>query len=789
MDSSPGVARLATVAALLGAATMTLEISLTRLFSVLLFYHYVFLVLSVALLGLGLGGLLAGVLPRPRDRVADYASGAAALAALATVAVTILSARVLPASRPLLHGLLALIPFLFAGVAQPLLLGAAPGASARIYGADLVGAGLGTLLVAGLLYLGAVTAALGGAVLFAAAAFVALGPRWAARPGPALLVGCTSLLFVLNAAAQPLDVDLGRLAAGKPLALWLRQEQASVVRSAWDPFARTDVVSVAGNPRERLVFVDGAAGSPLPRYPADPNEETRRRTEIGSFPYRLIAAKRVLVVGSGGGIGVLHALLNGAADVTAVEVSPGVVRAVRAAGAYDGFLYDRPGVRVVTDEGRSFLERDGGRYDVIDLSLVVSLATAQSGYALTENYLFTEEAFASALDHLTDQGLVAVRVYDDPTLTRAFVTAAAALRHREASDAAAVRHLAVVFNPQEAAGAGRAYYPLLLISKRPLTAAAAQELTKRADDLGYTVIFAPFTKEDGPFGKVAKGEASLAGIQHELVGGVFTPTTDARPFFFEMSGRLPRPLVSAWIAVAVVGAVAGLGLARAARSAARRGRPVAAVAHGLAYFAVLGVAFMLVELALLARLGLLLGHPTIAVETVLAGLLLAGGAGSLASQRVPAGSLTRLVAVAAAAAAVLALAWTPVAEALAAAARGLPLGGRVAVALGALVPFGGAMGVLFPSGLRLGPADPALAWAVNGVASVLGAVLATTLALKFGYPTVGHVGGALYGAVALAGPWLLGRPRLARRSGSPAVASPGAVPAGDGTAAAPGADD
>jgi predicted membrane-bound spermidine synthase len=767
--------RLAASSAALGAAGLILEIALTRLFSVLLFYHYVFLVLAVALLGLGLGGALAALLPDRATRGQEYAAGAAGLAALTTIAATVVSARWLPSSMPLLHGAVALIPFLFVGIAMPLLLSARPAAAGTIYGADLAGAALGALAAFGLLYLGPIVAAFGAAMLFALAALL-LQPRRSTRRGSAALLGLVALVFVVGAVAQPIDVNLARLAGGKPLNLWLGQAKAKTERSAWDPFARTDVVYKPDDPQERLVFLDGAAGSSLPHYPSDGNEEMRRRTELGFFPYRLFGPKRVLVIGSGGGLGVLHALLAGVGDITAVEVSPGAVNAVRADGDYDGYLYDRSEVRVVVDEGRSFLRRDEGTYDLIDLSLVVSLATAQSGYALTENYLFTVEAFDDALAHLNDDGLIAVRLYDDPTLTRAFLTAATTMRRHEPTDAAAVSHLAVLFNPSEATKNSPAFYPLLLVSKQPFTSDTAQQLVDKANIANYDVIYAPFAKEDGPFGKVARGEASLTSIRGELTGGVFTPATDAKPFFFEMTGHLPRPLVEAWIAVAAV--VLGLGAASALsrRSSGQPLLPDAATARGLAYFAVLGAGFMVVELILLARLTLVLGHPVVALATVLAGLLLAGGAGSLASHRLEFERRPRAIGFAAAVVALLSLLLIPVTGHVPHAILTLPTPARVLVVLLVLAPLGAAMGTLLPSGLRLFPGDATLPWAINGVGSIVGSVLATTLALKFGYPVAAVAAAILYGTLALAGPALLGRPVWFPRSARvPEPAAAGAI--------------
>jgi spermidine synthase len=749
------VGRLAVGAALLGAGTMALEIAFTRLFSAILFYHYVFLVLAVALLGLGLGAALAALLPERARRFVQYAAGAATLAAVSAVVAVVVSTRVLPVDTPILHGFVVLVPFLYVGMAISLLFVAGPAASARIYGGDLVGAAGGALLGYGLLFLGAPTAILGAAVLLAAGGWVVGSVGATGRGERTVALGLVAIFFVLNATLQPLDVDLLRLAEGKPLGQWLQRREAEVLRSNWDPFGRVDVVRAPDEPLERLVFIDGAAGSALPRYPADPGQEAARLAELGAFPYRVVDAERALVIGSGGGVGVLYALLSGLEAITAVEVSQGVIDAVRAAGDYTGFLYERPEVTVVAEEGRSFLARDSSRYDVIDMSLVVSLATARSGYALAENYLFTKEAMASVLAHLSDGGIAAIRLYDDPTLTRAFLTAAAAIRDSGASDAEAVRHLAVIFNPDEADRAGGAFYPLLLVSKEPMTEPAVTELTSRAESLGFTVMFAPFTHEIGPFGEVATGEATLEAIENDLRGGVFTPPTDARPFFFEMTGGLPGALVDTWIAVGVV----SVGVAAALALAAARGGTRRAIGRrsgpALFYFAGLGLAFMLAEIGLLARLTLFIGHPTLALTVVLAALLVAAGLGSLLSGRFATTSLDRVVIFAAMAAAVGSVGIPWLVESFWTDAAQLHLVVRIVLATAAVAPLGVAMGMLFPSGLRLVGGDVALPWAVNGGASVIGSVLAITIAIQVGYPAVSVAAAVVYAALGLGGPALL----------------------------------
>jgi hypothetical protein len=315
-----------------------------------------------------------------------------------------------------------------------------------------------------------------------------------------------------------------------------------------------------------------------------------------------------------------------------------------------------------------------------------------------------------------------------------------------------------------------------------LTPEAAQALTARANTAGHTVMFAPFTQEAGPFGQVARGEISLAAIHRDLVGGVFTPVSDDRPFFFELSGALPRQLVVTWLAVGAVVLATAVGLLLLARSPSARLPLGERPAPRLIYFALLGVAFMLVELATLARLTLFLGHPTLTVTAVLGVLLLAGGAGSLLSGRVGRDQLGRLIVVAGVAVAVLAVVVPIAIEQAPVGVVSFPVVGRVAYAVLLLAPLGLAMGMLFPSGLRLSSVDATLPWAVNGVASVVGAVLATTLALRFGYPVATIAGAGLYGGLAIVGPALAGSRVRGRHQLLRGVRSAGKPPTGAASA-------
>ena len=244
--------------------------------------------------------------------------------------------------------------------------------------------------------------------------------------------GVVAVAFVAlagNLGAGWLRVDMATLATEKPIAESLAPG-GRVIRTEWDTFARTDLVDPAdGGPYQ--LYMDGAAGSVMP--PAENNDFLMR--DIGLFPFATAQPERVFAVGPGGGLDVWFGLQSGAQEIVAVEVNPASVSLVQDLGNYNGDLYEQPAVRVIIDEGRSVLRRQELTYDLISLSQVVTLAAERSGYALTENTIYTVEAFEDYLAHLRPNGQIAIKLYDEPTLTRALSTALAAFRQRGLSDA------------------------------------------------------------------------------------------------------------------------------------------------------------------------------------------------------------------------------------------------------------------------------------------------------------------------------------------------------------------
>lgn len=753
-------------------AGMWLELALTRVFSVLFFYNDVFVILAVAVLGISLGAAwvygrlgAAGEATRPvRPAGAAFLAGASALGlSLLIVASVSIDGRLLLAAA-------SAIPFLFIGMALAALFASHAADSPRLYWADLAGAGLGAFLAIPLFnWLGGLKALPTVAFLLALAglAYRLADPALpeadsghhsdricdtcAARTCRRPVTGIAALLALAAIGLTWLgpDIDMGRLATPKPLTTLLSEApDARIVHSDWDAFARVDVVEtgVAG---QKQVFVDGAAGSVMPAEPMSDLDRQRLQGEIGYFPFRS-QPQRVFVIGPGGGKDVRFALLAGSDEIVAAELSPGVVQAVRVFGAYgNGRLYDQPGVNVAVDEGRSALRRSRGQFDLIYLAEPVGPAAERNSLLLAENYALTVEAFGDYLDHLTPDGVVALKLYDEFTLTRAFTTALQALVGRGLSEAEATRHIVVLLDPALLSPETPLRSPLLLVTAAPLTPEAAQTLLQEVRAARLSPLFLPHVYEQQPLSSLASGEITLDELVASFSRADISPTTDDRPFFYEFRHGLPEVLRQLLLGVAVV-------LLLLPGYLWWQGRRVRGPYWRFAlYFGLLGAGFMAAELAMLQRLALFLGHPTTTLAAGLGTMLIAAGLGSLAGGRLAGDRPQRLAARAALLAALLlALAVVGV-PLLTGWLRALPLVGRILVAIAVLFPPFFLLGMPFPLGLglvagQLGRRFVALAWGINGVLAVVGSVGAMALALLVGFSAVLWAVAAIYGVAAWA---------------------------------------
>jgi len=747
--------------ALISGAGLAFEIALTRIFSLTFQYHYAFLAVSLATLGLGAGAMLAA-------RLRVTCSTAAGLLATAYPLAALLLAR-LPMGVPApLRGAVALVPFALTGLFSARAFASAPPQSGYLYAADLGGAAAG--VVASLALVSQVGAfgtvvCLGGAAALAGVALAADAAPKTQRPMRHAALGwwpCLPLLLNAGLLAFSLGqgwLDLPRAGSiqAPPDKTMYRvltdpDQAAHIAFTAWDPFARIDVVETR-DPGAKLVFTDGGAGSYMLRFDGDLAALAPLRESLEFLPFSAGPTARTLVLGAGAGKDVLLALLAGSGSVTAVEINPAMVAAVRHFAGYNGGILDRPEVRLEVGDARTFVERDRSAYDLVYLNLVYTQAVEPAGQALVESYVFTRQAFRAYLARLAPGGRLAIVSHNALEGSRAALTALAALAELGEPLPQATRHLALLMLPADEPTERQT---VMMLGREPLSSAAVAALQRGADRLGMVPLFLPGVFE-APLTPLVQGEAIekfvAADPSYDL-----RPVNDDRPFFFKLDPGLPEP-----IAQAAAGAVALSALLfLVAWRPAQRGRWAA----GLASVALVGAGYMLLEVALIQRLQLLLGQPALATAVVLGGLLLGSGVGSGLSQRWPTQALGRRGLLALACGAALGVACEWLSPLLLKGILPAPLAAR-ALAVGALATLlGMPLGIPFPSAMRLaGARDQGAApllWGVSGAFSALGSGLAVALAMAWGFGSAMVAGAAAYLLAAILWPRFAGRCAVGR---------------------------
>jgi hypothetical protein len=711
---------------LLSASSLLLEITLTRLFAVLYYPPSVFLVLTLAIVGIGLGAALATWRPawRSPQRLSLYLALASCLTASLPLTIGFTFTQIA------LPVVLVALPYILVGITLVTFFSSDVQASSRLYMADLMGAGLGAVAAIPLMdSVNPLNSLWLAAVGMALAALIAHPTNRPVIPAIAL-IGVT-LVLGTNLATNWFQMDAALARTEKPLAEALRNG-GQIVASHWGSFARTDVV-LSGEDQPLRMYMDGAAGSLMPA----PFHQNLILQDIGFFPFATARPNRVMVIGPGGGLDVAFGRQSGAQSIVAVEVNPGSVQLVESLSEYNNDLYGAASVRIIIDEGRSVLRREDQPYDLISLSQVVTLAAERSGYALTENTIYTTEAFNDYLDHLTPDGQIALKLYDEITLTRALATALAALNQRGLSDQEALQHVAAYLDT-------RANPPIPLLMVRS-TAYDREELVidgAIAREVGFTPLYLPGVLAQSPLDAVEAGERPFAEIIAESEEDI-SPTTDNQPFFFQFDRGIPETLNIPLVSIGVL-TIAGFVLLIIFHP--RRVLPASWRSHG--YFAGLGIGFMTVEIAIIQQVRLFLGHPTLAVTVVLAVLLIGGGIGSRLSERWTAPRRSIALAIVG-----VLIVWIAIWPLLSQQFRSAPSSARILVVVISLLPLAGLMGMPFPLGLRAtaqeGDQMIALAWAINGVMTVAGTVLAMTLALVAGFNSVLFLGALSYTSVAI----------------------------------------
>lgn len=718
--------RLYLCVALTTLGMLLLDLSLTRIFSVIFYYHFAFLAISIALLGLGAGGVFSYLIAGWKGNLFTKLGRLSVLGSFAVVlaVVTVLAARELTNARLALTCFATSLPFIFGGAILSLAIAETIERVHRVYFFDLLGAAGGCLLLVPLLdRLGGPNTTLASAVLFAAAAAVwhdLAGSRLGRVASVSLSLVLVGFLFY-NGRYRVLDLTFAK---GAPI-----QDEIFV---QWNSFSRVAVKRQKGwnNP---AIFIDADANTGIPNLDIEALSVSDRRLALQQngqgLPYLLRPGAKTLVIGPGGGWDVAYALVSGSKDVTGVEINPIIASTImrQKFTQESRGLYLRPEVHIFVEHGRSFLRRSLERYQVLQATMLDTwAATAAGGFALSENSIYTTDAFVDYLNHLTSDGMMAFTRwgFEPPRDSLRLVSLAIeALKRLGESDPA--RHVIVV---------RQGVQDTVLVSRQPFSSEDLRRVRASLGESRLELVCLPGESIPNQFTELLLSRDPRQYQRNYRYD--ITPVDDNRPSFYRappllLFGLLGVSLLATLLILALPPLLLGTRLPRA------RGVP-----RFLLYFVLIGIAYVLVEVALIRKFVLFLGHPTYALTVVLFSLLVSSGLGSYCSRGFLSSSVT--LPLLAGLIALLSLSLNP----LLSAGVGWPLWWRVALTLLLIFPLGFLMGMPFPRGLRRLAQwhSPSVrwAWSLHAAASVLGSAAAVFSAIYLGLIQTLLAGGALY---------------------------------------------
>ena len=775
--SADGSGRRYTVEILLiSLAALLLEIAYTRVISFKLFYYWTYLVIGLALLGIGSGAVLIVVSKRLKQAGLDAIIRWGCLWGAASVGIGYLIvamtpidtlsiwdyrtwASVLNLGRLVLICLALFSSFVAIGLMISALFARRSEHISRLYFADLLGAGLACAVVVFLLAsIGPpATITLAGVILAATGIRLSIGHG---RLAPAMGVVLVAILGATTVAPDLLPEistdgvksDLGR---------------DDTLFSSWSPVFRVDAVDVSED--VRLLFHDGLLGSAIYRYDGDPAGLTRFEGDPRSFPFTVLGdqPERVMIIGAAGGNEVLASLYYETGEIDAIELNPVTHSLVTDEFAdYAGRIAEDPSVTYHQGDGRSFLARSNDTYDLVWYpapdSYSATNAASSGAFVLSESYLYTSETVTESLDHLGGDGILAVQYGEfdyeaKPNRTARYITTArVALAERGVEDPS--DHILVATTP--AVGTGGTL-STILVKEEPFTAAEAERFATVVAGADEGVLrYAPGQDHDPNLiaDLITAPEDGLGSVLDAYpyeVGAI----SDNGPFFWHFRGfgdvirDFREPINREDLEVDIGERVLLLLLGVAAVMAAvflllpfiTIRETFAALPRkrlSFLYFSCLGLGFLFFEITLIQRLTLFLGYPTYSLTVTLASILIFTGVGAWFTGRYE-HRRERVVPALAGAVVVLALLAGFALPTLTDALLGASLTVRVVTTLVVLAPLGLCLGTFMPVGLRAVASMTdhegeyvAWGWAVNGFASVIGSVLTTVLAMAFGFNTV-----------------------------------------------------
>jgi MFS family permease len=789
---------------MLSMSVLLFELALTRIFSIVLWYDYAFMAISIAFFGLGIGSLLTHILKNKvkREQLPSKILQTTIIFAVSVPIFLVVIGQVIPPNIHFIYlfYLTSSIPFFFAGISMSLIFFAMPREVSKLYFIDLVGAAAATLMLDPLMQ------RLGAESVLLSAALLVIGPSLIvalvlSTPSQKKNVSNTPVIenkiklsgiIVLAASAILLatntDANILAIKPGENKGLHYQLAKPSEfehLSTQWNSFSRIDVTRQLNpqdsddgdnNGRSRAlsaIAIDADADTPVFKWNGSSADLVWLKKFMDYLPFEISNnVNNTLVIGSGGGEDVLVALAGGSKKVTAVEINPLIISRAKQFGSSAGNLYERKEVELFLDDGRRFISSSDSKYDRIVIKLVDSWAAQLAGgYALSENYLYTVEAFRQYLRHLDEDNGMLVMVRWNFELPRLMPLVAESLRQEKkgGSSEDIRKQILVVENRPglyfESNNKQTIYPVLLIIKNNPFTDSEINLAKERIANNNARVIAMPGGYIQPPYDTLLldKNYYHSQQLQESDLRAILKlkPPTDDSPFYFAKE-QVPNQMIL--LLETVLGVSAVLALLLIYYSRRNRALPITSSTSlwfHMIFVIFIGLGFMFLEITFIQKFLLLLGTPIMALTVILFSILLSSGIGAYLSGRLFHKNPYKAVVVSIPLLVGIVLAYYGLLQGIIDSAIILQLPQRIMLTFALLSPAGLLMGFQFPSITRMASMHSnqgehtdeniTLLWGINVIASVIATVVTAISSMVIGFNGNLLLGAGLYlGALASA---------------------------------------
>src|SRR5215218_1886560 len=670
---------------MLSMSVLLFELALTRIFSIVLWYDYAFMAISIAFFGLGIGSLLTHILKNKvkREQLPSKILQTTIIFALSVPIFLVLIGHVIPPNIHFIYlfYLTSSIPFFFAGISMSLIFFAMPREVSKLYFIDLVGAAAATLMLDPLMQ------RLGAESVLLSAALLVIGPSLIAalalstpssqkknvsntpvienkiKLSGIIVLAASAILLATNTDANILAIKPGE---NKGLHYQLaKPSEFEHLSTQWNSFSRIDVTRQLNpqdsddgdnNGRSRAlsaIAIDADADTPVFKWNGSSADLVWLKKFMDYLPFEISNdVNNTLVIGSGGGEDVLVALAGGSKKVTAVEINPLIISRAKQFGSSAGNLYEHKEVELFIDDGRRFISSSDSKYDRIVIKLVDSWAAQLAGgYALSENYLYTVEAFRQYLQHLDKDNGMMVMVRWNIELPRLMPLLVESLLQETRKSAQEVSKQMIIVENRPGlyfgANDNRTIYPVLVMLKnKPFSESEISLVTERVRENDAKVFVIPGVYIQPPYDKLLEVSSNSEMREHqegsrgqeavengnENIKAIMElkPPTDDSPFFFARE-KIPGQMIILLVTVLSVSGVLTLLLVYYSRM-----NNIHLASSSLSWLPVLfvifiGLGFMVIEITFIQKFLLLLGTPIMALTVIVFSILVSSGVGAYLS--------------------------------------------------------------------------------------------------------------------------------------------------------------